>query len=177
MRASLDGATSADRNVPKCRQGSRPRPPPLHRHLEGAPSAKDSKLSLRDFDGSEVYTGPRSGFEQWALLFIGQAGIAETVGGFRWLDHVKVNKLGHHLRGMAEQYFQQHIELVGHPTTPWYIFEQLNVAYLCAECDVHVRFHEGRNSILEIPSPEPQLTDARDKGTAVHDAGERHQVY
>ncbi|KAE9242449.1 hypothetical protein PF004_g6586 [Phytophthora fragariae] len=55
------------------------------------PPAKEAKLALRTFDGSEVYKGLGSGFEQWALLFIEQVEMAELTHGYRWAERAKMN--------------------------------------------------------------------------------------
>ncbi|GMF44284.1 unnamed protein product [Phytophthora fragariaefolia] len=85
---------------------ARPRQAPMDQpHV---PSTKESKLALRTFDGSEVYNGLGSGFEQWMLLLIEQVEMAEMAHCYRWAERAKVNKFAEHLRGRVEKYFQQH---------------------------------------------------------------------
>ncbi|KAI9992518.1 hypothetical protein PInf_017937 [Phytophthora infestans] len=55
-------------------QTHRPSPP---FRKERVPPAKDAKIFMQKIDGSEVYKGLGSGFEQWALLFIEQIEMAE----------------------------------------------------------------------------------------------------
>ncbi|KAE8895926.1 hypothetical protein PF003_g20300 [Phytophthora fragariae] len=75
------------------------RPPQVPMDQPRVPPAKEAKLALRTFDGSEVYKGLGSGFEQWALLFIEQVEMAELTHGYRWAERAKVNKFAEHLRG------------------------------------------------------------------------------
>ncbi|KAI9997109.1 hypothetical protein PInf_000542 [Phytophthora infestans] len=56
------------------------RPSLLHLNKR-VPPAKDAKIFMRNFEGSEVYKGLGSGFEQWALLFIEQIEMAEQACG------------------------------------------------------------------------------------------------
>nr|KAE8942690.1 hypothetical protein PF009_g7579 [Phytophthora fragariae] len=78
------------------------RPPQVPMDQPRVPPAKEAKLALRTFDGSEVYKGLGSGFEQWALLFIEQ----------------------------TEKYFQQHVQRWwGTQPNLWFIMEQMNAAF------------------------------------------------
>ncbi|KAE9221933.1 hypothetical protein PF005_g6922 [Phytophthora fragariae] len=67
------------------------RPPQVPMDQPRVPPAKEAKLALRTFDGSEVYKGLGSGFEQWALLFIEQVEMAELTHGYRWAERAKMN--------------------------------------------------------------------------------------
>ncbi|GMF15401.1 unnamed protein product [Phytophthora fragariaefolia] len=73
----------------------------------GYSSYGQSKLSVRDFDGRETYKGLGAGFEQWALMLIGQIDMAERACGFRWPEEVKLNKLAQHLTGKAGRFFRE----------------------------------------------------------------------
>ncbi|KAE9042893.1 hypothetical protein PR002_g3671 [Phytophthora rubi] len=106
------------------------RPPQVPMDQPRVPPAKEAKLALRTFDGSEVYKGLGSGFEQWALLFIEQVEMAELAHGYRWAERAKVNKFAEHLRGRAEKYFQQHVQRWwGTQPNLWFIMEQMNAAF------------------------------------------------
>ncbi|ETI29669.1 hypothetical protein F443_23218, partial [Phytophthora nicotianae P1569] len=105
------------------------RPPPLHIN-ERVPPAKDAKIYMRNFDGSEVYKGLGSGFEQWALLFIEQIEMAEQACGYTWSERYKVNKFGQHLRGKAEFFYQQHImRWWATQPTLWFVMEQMHMSF------------------------------------------------
>ncbi|OWY94007.1 Mitochondrial Carrier (MC) protein, partial [Phytophthora megakarya] len=69
------------------------------------PLAKNCKLNLRCFNGSELYKGLGAGFKQWSVNFKQQVDLAERACGYRWPEEVKISVLGSYLRGNAENYF------------------------------------------------------------------------
>ncbi|KAK1940938.1 hypothetical protein P3T76_007644 [Phytophthora citrophthora] len=69
------------------------------------PLAKNCKLNLRYFNGSELCKGLGAGFKPWAINFKQQIDLAEQACGHKWPEEVKVSVLGSYLRGSAENYF------------------------------------------------------------------------
>ncbi|KAE8895632.1 hypothetical protein PF003_g20123 [Phytophthora fragariae] len=102
------------------------RPPQVPMDQPRVPPAKEAKLALRTFDGSEVYKGLGSGFEQWSMLLIEQVKMADLALGYRWAERAKVNKFAEHLRGRTEKSFQQHGQRWwGTQPNLWFIMDRI----------------------------------------------------
>ena len=73
-------------------------------------NASQRKLSIRKFDGTELYKGLGSGFLDWGRTYLRAVNLAESSCGFTWTEDVKVDLLGHHLSGTAEQYYHKQVD-------------------------------------------------------------------
>ncbi|DAZ99961.1 TPA: hypothetical protein N0F65_008768 [Lagenidium giganteum] len=69
---------------------------------------KDSKLNVRDFDGTEIYTGFGTGFAEWADNFRAEAAMAEEACQYPWNERFKCSRLSYYLRGKALPYYASH---------------------------------------------------------------------
>uniref|UniRef100_A0AAV1VEI6 Uncharacterized protein n=1 Tax=Peronospora matthiolae TaxID=2874970 RepID=A0AAV1VEI6_9STRA len=61
------------------------------------PDARQKKLGIRPFDGSELYEGLGSGFLEWGRRFERQISLAQSSCEFEWPEDVKVDVIGLHL--------------------------------------------------------------------------------
>uniref|UniRef100_M4BU28 RxLR effector candidate protein n=1 Tax=Hyaloperonospora arabidopsidis (strain Emoy2) TaxID=559515 RepID=M4BU28_HYAAE len=77
--------------------------------LSATPIASQQKLSIRKFNGTELYKGLGSGFFDWGRTFLRAVNLAEASCVFTWSEEAKVNLLGHHLSGTAERYFHKQV--------------------------------------------------------------------
>ncbi|CAI5705834.1 unnamed protein product [Peronospora effusa] len=80
---------------------------PAHRVLD----ARQRKLTIRKFDGSELYHGLGSSFLDWGRTFLRQVTMAQHACGFAWPEDVKADLLGHYLSGTAERYYNKQLEV------------------------------------------------------------------
>ncbi|GAB9471347.1 unnamed protein product, partial [Globisporangium polare] len=86
-------------------------PPPVYAPpRNGVPDARQRKLSIRPFDGKELYEGLGSGFLDWGHRFIRQVIMAQMACGFDWSEEVKADLLGHYLTSTAERYYNKQLE-------------------------------------------------------------------
>ncbi|KAI9979776.1 hypothetical protein PInf_027882 [Phytophthora infestans] len=95
------------------------RPSLLHLNKR-VPPAKDAKIFMRNFEGSEVYKG------------LGAASSNRDGGAGVWLawpERYKVNKFDQHLRGKAEPFFQQPIMRwwAAQPTI-WFVMKPMHLS-------------------------------------------------
>ncbi|DBA04712.1 TPA: hypothetical protein N0F65_012295 [Lagenidium giganteum] len=69
------------------------------------PTSKDGNIEHKPFDGTEVYKGLGSGFQQWANSFAEEITVGEERSGHAWTEKFKVSKFGQLMRGKADAYF------------------------------------------------------------------------
>ena len=69
------------------------------------PTPKEMKLSIRTFDGKELYEGLGANFFDWGKAFLRQMELAESASQMHWPENVKLDCLCLHLGGSAEKYF------------------------------------------------------------------------
>lgn len=70
------------------------------------PDARQKKLTIRPFDGKDLYVGLGSGFLEWGRWFECKMNFAQSVCGFLWLKDVKVDRFGNYMAGTAEKVLQ-----------------------------------------------------------------------
>ncbi|CAI5706598.1 unnamed protein product [Peronospora effusa] len=69
------------------------------------------KFSPRSGDDPAGLGGSTSyGFIGWGKEFVRQVGFAERACGFAWLEYIKVDVLGQHLRGKTQIYYRRQVE-------------------------------------------------------------------
>ena len=78
------------------------------------PDELQRRLTIRKFDGSELYRGIGSGFLDWGRTFMCQVQYAQVACGFDWSKYVKTDLLGNYPSGTAERYYNKKVE------TWWY---------------------------------------------------------
>ncbi|ETP42501.1 hypothetical protein F442_10589 [Phytophthora nicotianae P10297] len=94
------------------------------------PDARQKKLSIRPFDGKELYVGLGSGFLEWGRRFERQVNIAQLACGFPWTEDIKVDLLGHYLAERAERYYHKQVEAWwGQLPTLQYVMERMLEAF------------------------------------------------
>ena len=94
------------------------------------PQMRDMKLSIIPFDGTEVYPGLGSGFQDWGVRFVREINIVEETTGIPWPEDLKVDRLNRYLVGKAERFFS---ECIGgwwaeNPSL-WYALDKMNMHF------------------------------------------------
>nr|BAP68808.1 RxLR effector candidate protein [Hyaloperonospora arabidopsidis Emoy2] len=67
-------------------------------------------LSIRNFDGTELYRGLGSSFSDWERTFLRAIKLAESSCGFLWSEDVKVDLPSHFLLGTGERYYHKQVD-------------------------------------------------------------------
>lgn len=78
--------------------------------LIGEPSAKQCKLTLKPFDGKEVYRKLGPGFDLWSSNFYKAIHRAQMTCGFQWPEQTKCNVLMDYLEDKPREHFQTAFE-------------------------------------------------------------------
>ena len=73
----------------------------------GTPNARQRKLTVRKFDGTELYRGLSLGFYEWGSTFLRQVNMAHVEYGILCTEDIKLDHLGHYLSGTAKSYYKQ----------------------------------------------------------------------
>ena len=61
----------------------------------GTPNARQRKLTVRKFDGTELYRGLSLGFYEWGSTFLRQVNMAHVEYGILCTEDIKFDHLGH----------------------------------------------------------------------------------
>lgn len=85
-----------------------PVPAPIAQ-LVRVPDTRQRKLGIHPFDEKELDLGLCTGLLSWGKRFVTQVQFAKRACEFLRSEDLKVDELGHHFKGVAERYYNQHV--------------------------------------------------------------------
>ena len=91
---------------------------------------RDLKLSIQPFDGEEIYPGLGSGFDEWGWKFVREINLVQQLSGITWNEDLKVDRLGHYLKGTALAYYAKRATIWWNEQPAlWYTLDKMSEAF------------------------------------------------